>query len=237
MNDLSTVKPLYPGAFPQPDAGDDDAPYPKGSLKLTLEFDRETFHIPLEEQMPSKKVSDGAMTTGKFEQITSSNREIGLNKPLPVIKPSPDAEGFLLLDGNSRVLALKELGQETATYLAAQDFKTYTYNHRSNRLPNVQEHYMLRCAIDKRVSKERLAKAFNSNLSTINSHINLLHEICPKAVDLLQDQQFRPYMTRHLRKMQARQIEAVELMIAANTITAAQADALLKVRPSEQRTD
>ena len=121
--------------------------------------------------------------------------------------------------------------------MVAKDFRTYTYNHRSNRLSNVLEHYMLRCAIDKRVSKERLAKAFNSNLSTINSHINLLHEICPKAVDLLQDQQFIPYMTRHLRKMQARQFEAVELMIAANTVTAAHAESFLTATLPEQRID
>jgi hypothetical protein len=97
---------------------------------------------------------------------------------------------------------------------------------------------MLRRAIDKGVSKERLARAFNVNLSTINSRVNLLHGICPKAVELLQDHQFTPDVTRHLRKMKpARQIEAVELMIAANTITAAHADALLKATPPEQRTD
>jgi hypothetical protein len=97
---------------------------------------------------------------------------------------------------------------------------------------------MLRRAIDKGVSKERLARAFSVNLSTINSRINLLHGICPKAVELLQDHQFTPDVTRHLRKMKAaRQIEAVELMIAANTITAAHADALLKATPPEQRTD
>ena len=55
MNDLSTVKPLYPGAFPQPDAGEDDARYPKAPLNLILGFDLETFQIPLEELMPSKK--------------------------------------------------------------------------------------------------------------------------------------------------------------------------------------
>lgn len=56
--------------------------------------------------------------------------------------------------------------------------------------------------------------------------------------ELLQDHQFTPDVTRHLRKMKAaRQIEAVELMIAANTITAAHADALLKATPPEQRTD
>jgi hypothetical protein len=35
----------------------------------------------------------------------------------------------------------------------------------------------------------------------------------------------------------ARQVEAVELMIASNTITLAHADALLKATPPEQRTD
>lgn len=97
---------------------------------------------------------------------------------------------------------------------------------------------MLRRAIDKGVAKERLARAFNVNLSTINSRINLLHGICPKAVELLQDHQFAPDVTRHLRRMKAaRQIEAVELMIAANSITASHADALLKATPPEQRSD
>jgi len=122
--------------------------------------------------------------------------------------------------------------------LIAKDFETYTYNHRINRLSSVQEHYMLRRAIDKGVSRERLARAFNVNLSTINRRINLLHGICPKAVELLQDHQFTPDVTRLLRKMKsARQIEAVELMIAATSITAAHADALLKATPPEQRSD
>lgn len=76
MNDLSTVKPLYPRAFPQTDSNDSDAPYPKALLNLTLGFDLETFQIPLEELMPSKKVPDGVMTKRKFKQIVSSIREI-----------------------------------------------------------------------------------------------------------------------------------------------------------------
>ena len=39
MNDLSTVKQLYPGAFPQPDAGEDDAPYPKGERIGTIDYE------------------------------------------------------------------------------------------------------------------------------------------------------------------------------------------------------
>ena len=53
--------------------------------------------------------------------------------------------------------------------LIAKDFETYTYNHRINRFSTVQEHYMLRRAIDKGVSKERLARVFNVNLSTLNT--------------------------------------------------------------------
>ena len=239
MTQTSTVKPIYPGAFPPPSADEDGAQgYPTAPLNLTLGFDLETVQIPLEELMPSKKTPDGVMTTRKFKQIVSSIREIGLIEPLSVIKPDPDAPGFLLLDGNLRALALKELGQDVAPCLIAKDFETYTYNHRINRLSTVQEHYMLRRAIDKGVGKERLARAFNVNLSTINSRINLLHGICPRASELLNDHQFTPDVTRHLRKMKAaRQVEAVELMIAANSITAAHADALLKATPPEQRTD
>lgn len=239
MTQTSTVKPIYPGAFPPPSAVDDNAQaYPIAPLNLTLGFNLETYQIPIEELMPSKKVLDGVMSTRKFRQIVSSIREIGLIEPLAVIKTDPNAPGFLLLDGNLRVLALKELGQDVAPCLIAKDFETYTYNHRINRLSTVQEHYMLRRAIDKGVSKDRLARAFSVNLSTINSRINLLHGICPRATELLNDHQFTPDVTRHLRKMKAaRQVEAVELMIAANSITAAHADALLKATPPEQRTD
>ena len=108
MTDTNAVKPIYPGAFPPPDAETDGAPdYPTAPLNLTLGFDLETYQIPIDELMPSNKAADGVMTTRKFKQIVSSISEIGLIEPLSVIKPAPDAPGFLLLDGNLRVLALK----------------------------------------------------------------------------------------------------------------------------------
>ena len=65
-----------------------------------------------------------------------------------------------------------------------------------------------------------------------------LQGICPGMADLLNDHRFTPDVTRHLRKMKAaRQVEADELMIAVNSMTAAHADALLKATPPEQRTD
>lgn len=73
---------------------------------------------------------------------------------------------------------------------------------------------------------------------TNNHLINLLEGICPDAIARLQDKQFTPDVTRVLRNMKAaRQVEAVELMVASNTITVAHADALLKATPPEQRSD
>jgi ParB-like chromosome segregation protein Spo0J len=207
-------------------------------LNTLLGFDLETYQVPLDHLLPSKKIMDGTMSTRKYKQVVSSIHEIGLIEPLSVIQPDPKKSEFLLLDGHLRVLALKELGMETAPCLMAKDDETFSYNHRINRLSTVQEHYMLRRAIDRGVSRERLARAFNVNLSSINRRINLLEGICPEAIELLQDKQFTPDVTRILRNMKAaRQVEAVELMIASNTITVAHAEALLKATPPEQRTD
>lgn len=79
-------------------------------MNFTLEFDLETFQIPVEELVPTKKVPDGAMATRKFKQIEPSIREFGLVESLSVIKPDTEAAGFLLLDDNLWVLARKELG-------------------------------------------------------------------------------------------------------------------------------
>ena len=97
---------------------------------------------------------------------------------------------------------------------------------------------MIRRAIDQGVSKERLTRAFNVNLSSINRRINLLKGICYKAITLLQDKQFTPAMTRILGNIKAaRQMGAVELMIASNTITVAHAVVLLKATLLDQRND
>jgi len=244
MNASSNAQPkiaeMYPGIFqPSNEAEGEGGPdLPMQPLNTLLGFDLETYQVPLDHLLPSKKIMDGTMSTRKYKQVVSSIHEIGLIEPLSVIQTDPKKSEFLLLDGHLRVLALKELGMETAPCLMAKDDETFSYNHRINRLSTVQEHYMLRRAIDRGVSRERLARAFNVNLSSINRRINLLEGICPEAIDLLQDKQFTPDVTRILRNMKAaRQVEAVELMIASNTITVAHAEALLKATPPEQRTD
>ena len=201
-------------------------------------FEFETHQIPLEQLLPSKKVPDGVITSRKFKQIVSSIKEIGLIEPLSVIASNQEKTQFLLLDGHLRALALKDLGYQNAPALIAKDEETYTYNHRINRLSTIQEHYMIRRAIDRGVSKERLASAFNVNLIAINRRVNLLSGLCDEAVELLQGKQFRPEVTRVLSQMKpARQVEALDLMVTSNTITVAHAEALLKATAPEQRRD
>lgn len=207
-------------------------------LNILVGFDLEPQTIPLDILLPSKKVPDGAMSSRKFAQIRASIQEVGLIEPLSVAKPDPYKEEFLLLDGHMRVLVLKELGETEAPCLLAKDDETYTYNNRINRLSTIQEHYMLRRAIDRGVSKERLARAFNLDISSIDKRVNLLEGVTAGAVVLLRDQHFNPEVARVLRKMRPeRQVEAVELMIAASAINVTYAEALLTATPPEQLAD
>lgn len=194
--------------------------------------------MPLDHLLPSKKIIDGTMSTRKYKQVVSSIHEIGLIEPSSVIQPDPKKSEFLLLDGRLRVLALEELSMDTAPCLMAKDDETFSHNHRINRLFTLQEHYMQRRTTDRGVSRERLARALNVNLSSINRSINLLEGICPEAINLLQKKQFISVVTYILRNMKSvRQVEAVELMVSSNTITMAHAEALLKATSQEQRTD
>jgi hypothetical protein len=54
-----------------------------------------------------------------------------------------------VLDGQLRVLALKELGMSVVTCLFARDDESYFYNHHVNRLSTIAEHCMIRRAIDR----------------------------------------------------------------------------------------
>ena len=170
------ITPMYPGIH-RTDENEEGPNLPKAPLNTLLGFDLETYQIPLDNLMPSKRIQDGVMSTRKYKQVVSSIHEIGLIEPLSVIQHDLAKSEFILLDGHLRVLALKDLGVHEAPCLLAKDDETYTYNHRINRLSTIQEHYMIRRAIDRGVSKERLARAFGVNLSSINRRINLLEGI------------------------------------------------------------
>ena len=97
---------------------------------------------------------------------------------------------------------------------------------------------MIRRAIERGLSAERLAKALSVDVSHIIKKMTLLDGICPEAADLLKDRQFSAEISRVIRKMKpTRQVECVELMVSANNITVAYAEALLVATPTEMLVD
>ena len=87
----SNLTEMYPGIYrPGSDGsrhGDDGPNLPTGPLNTLLGFELETYQIPLDQLLPSKKVPDGVMSTRKYKQIVSSINEVGLIEPLSVIQP------------------------------------------------------------------------------------------------------------------------------------------------------
>ena len=203
-----------------------------------LGFIPEPITVAFEKLLPSRKAPDGLMSSRKFKQIISSIDAVGLIEPLTIAKADRTSGMHLLLDGHIRMFALQELGFTDAPCLIAKDDESYTYNNRINRLSTIQEHFMIRRAVERGVSPERLAKALSVDISHITKKINLLEGICPEAVELFKDRQFSVELGRVIRKMKpTRQVECVELMVSANNTTVAYAQALLAATPSNMLVD
>ncbi len=200
--------------------------------KISIGFDLEPLMVPTNKILPSRKVPAGVTITRKYMQIRSSIEEVGLIEPLSVGVVDSNSGQHVLLDGHLRLLVLQELGSEVVPCLVATDDESYTYNNRINRLSSIQEHHMIRRAVQRGVTIERLAKALNVDPRTIFKKNGLLNGICPEAVELLKDCQFAADISRALRKMKpVRQVECVELMVSANKITVAYAEAMLVATP------
>jgi len=208
---------------------------------VELGFIPEPLLITMDNILLSRKVSPESIRSRKFDQILASIAEIGLIEPLSVV---PEGKGgnqsgrYILLDGHFRLIALQQLNCAEACCLVATDDESYTYNSRVNRLSTVQEHFMLRRAIERGVTPQRLAKALSVDVSQITKKLKLLNGICPEAAELLADRQFSTDISRVLRKMKpTRQVECVELMVSANNITVAYAEAMLVATPAVMLVD
>jgi len=200
---------------------------------VSIGFDLAPLTLPIDKILPSRKTPIGVATSRKFMQIRSSIEEIGLIEPLSVGPADKKTGVHILLDGHIRLMALRELEHSEVTCLVANDDEAYTYNTRINRLSTIQEHYMIRRAIQRGVAPERLAKALSVDTRTIQRKSTLLDGICPEATELLKDRNFTAHLSQVLRKMKpTRQVECVELMVSANTITVAYAEALLVATPA-----
>ena len=205
--------------------------------KPPLGFVPEPLVLPLSSVLPSRKTPEGLLASRKFKQITASIEAVGLIEPLSVGKPNREGQ-HILLDGHTRLVALKQLGFDKAPCLVATDDESYTYNNRINRLSTIQEHVMIRRAVERGVTPERLAKALDVDISHIMKKLSLLDGVCPEAAELLRDQNFSANLGAVLRKLKpTRQVECVELMVSANNTTVAYAQALLAATPSNMLVD
>lgn len=198
-----------------------------------LGFVPEPLTIALDRILPSRRIPDGLYGSRKFKQIQASIDAVGLIEPL-IVGQADKSGQHVLLDGHIRLLVLREMEFTDAPCLVATDDESYTYNNRVNRLTTIQEHFMIRRAVERGVKPDRLAKALNVDVSSIHKKASLLDGICAEAAELLKEQNFSANVGGILRKMKpTRQVECVELMLAANKVNVAYAQALLAATPKE----
>jgi hypothetical protein len=205
---------------------------------VTLGFESDCVIVPVEAVLPVRALSASVKSSRKYRQITASIKEVGLVEP-PVVSRSPEQEGpYLLLDGHIRFEVLKDLGIEHAECLVSRDDEAFTYNKRISRLAPIQEHKMIRRAIEHGVSEEKIALALDLNPRSIVRKAKVLDGICEEAVGILKDKPCATAVFEVLRKMKViRQIEAAELMMNANNYTPAYISAILVGTPQAQLVD
>jgi ParB-like chromosome segregation protein Spo0J len=198
-------------------------------------FEDATRRIAIADILPLRAVSAALKRSVKYATIVASIKEVGVIEA-PVVSPArADPGGYLLLDGHLRLEALKDLGATEVVCLIAKDDEAFTYNKRISRLAIIQEHRMIVKAIDRGVPPERIAKALNLDIKTLQQKRRLLSGICPEVVDLLKDRHVSTPTFWVLKKMvPIRQMEAAELMITMNKYSASYAKSLLAATPHAQ---
>lgn len=198
-------------------------------------FDSDCIVLPIESILPVKAMEKTVKSSHKYRQIAASIREIGLVEPPVVIRDARDANLYLLLDGHLRIEALRDLGQVEVECLVSSDDEAFTYNKRISRLSPVQEQRMIAKAIERNVSKEKIARALNINVRSLSRKVQLLDGICSEAIGLLKDKFCPMAVFDVLRKMSPlRQVEAAELLINANNFSVSYASAILAGTPQAQ---
>lgn len=197
------------------------------SAEVRIAFERKIVPLPLSAILPSKQVPNAVKRSVKYRRISTSIAEVGVIEPI-VVWPQRDCDQYMLLDGHLRYSILQERGETQTLCLVSDNDEGYTYNKRVNRLPTVQEHFMLVRALEKGVSEEKLAKALDVDVKFIKRRRTMLDGIASGVLDLFKDRQISPVTFETLRKMKPlRQIEVAELMASAGNYSSTYAQALL----------
>lgn len=205
------------------------------SPALQTVFLRECVRVPLDRLLLLKTLKPGTKETQKYQQILASVQEIGLVEP-PAVVQAPKQRGYyLLIDGQLRIAALKDLGVAEVDCLVALSDDTYSYNKHISRIAAVQEHRMIVRGMDSGLSPERLSKTLYLSPKTIRDRFRMLHGICDEVVHLMADVECPRKVFDVLRQMTPlRQMEAAELMIGQRNLSIMFAQALLAASQPDQ---
>lgn len=195
--------------------------------KIAFHFD--PVYLSAEQILVTKNIGKNAAYTKKYKQIRSSIQEIGIIEPLSVSIIMGKKQLFTLLDGHMRFEILKEMEYTKIPCLISTDDENYTHNKQTNRLSTVQEHFMIRRAIEQGVDKERLAKTLNIDIKSIRTKMNLLNDICPEVIERFKNKEISPQVFAILKKMKPiRQLECTDMMLSMDNVTVLYAKALFQ---------
>ncbi len=202
---------------------------------IAIGFDSDMVTLRIDQIVPIKVVANTLQKSSKYKQILSSIREVGVIEPPVVVPEGKSKERFILLDGHMRIEALKELGSDEVVCLISSDDEAFTYNKHVNRISPIQEHRMIRRAVERGVPEEKIAKALCLDVKSIVMKRKLLDGICPEASEMLKDKMVANGVFPILKRMKAyRQIDAITLMNDTGTYSVSYAKALLAATPKDQ---
>jgi ParB-like chromosome segregation protein Spo0J len=120
-------------------------------------FEDDCVTLPLDAILPLRALGKNAKSSRKYRQIVASIAQIVIVEP-PVVVPNPDKSAtWLLLDGHLRIESLKGAGAQEVECLVSTDDEAFTYNRQVSRLAPIQEHRMIRKAIERGVLEEKIA--------------------------------------------------------------------------------
>ncbi len=203
--------------------------------KPYFSFELTRIKLPLSRILPVRVITEPQKKIRRYREIVSSIRVAGLIEPLMVYPQKGKAGNYVLTDGHLRLLACKELGMKEVDCIVALDDESYTYNAKINRLAPIQERRMILKAVESGVSIERIAEALDVDVKEIRARISVTDGLCPEVVEALKEKLISPQVLKLLRRVvPSRQIEMVELMVAANNYTKIYAEALLIGTPKDR---
>lgn len=203
--------------------------------KPHFSFELSRIKVPLDRILPVRVITEPQKKVRRYREIVSSIRVAGLIEPLMVYPEKGNTGNYVLTDGHLRLLACKGLEMKEVDCIVALDDESYTYNAKINRLAPIQERRMILKAVESGVSIERIAEALDEDVKKIRARISVTDGLCAEAVEMLKEKQMSPHVLRLLRRVvPSRQIEMVELMVAANNFTKIYTEALLIGTPKDK---